>query len=298
MTNATTHMDYTASFAAELEKLRDSEQAATTTDQQADAPGQTSEQNADAKTAVDEGAGDGTAAAAATTEAQQGDVRGALRASRRSERQARSEAERLKAENEELRKQIPAAKDESITDEELAELAQDMPIVARALKAIRTAAPATTAAPAPAAEQEVPEFIPPAQTPEVQDLIDDIPDLLAMQNDPDQRAFQFAIQQDLVLRSSPKWQSKPLAERLAECARRVKAELADDTPQTPAAAPEPAPTAQRRAAAAVVKEAPRAQPTTLSDLSAGGSAPTKPQSDLASFMKMSNEDILNALRDD
>lgn len=300
----TTQHDLGADIESVVESILKQEEA----EQQAATTASTSEQQA-APAATDtqgqgttEGEGAAAEAAAAPAPAaakdDHGDVRGALRAARRSERQARERAAQLEAELEEARKRIPAAADTSVTDAELAELETDMPTVAKALKEVRarTAAAANAPAPAPTPTAQ-PDFTPPAQPPEVQDLIDDIPDLLVMQHDPDQAAFKLAVQTDALLREHPKWADKPLAERLAECARRVKAELgapaASPAPQPPAPQPAPAPTA-RRAPAAAVADAPVAKPTTLSDI-AGGAAPTTESPGLSQFLKMSNEDIMAAL---
>lgn len=287
------------------EKIRLQEQA----DQQAATSTSTSEQTAGTTTtegatgttegtkqgeATTEGEGSTTAAAPAPASTEQGgDVRGALRASRRAERQARDEAARLKAELEETRKQIPAPKDDGVTDAELAELEADMPIVAKALRETRALKASLPKAPAPAPAAD-PEFTPPVQPPHVQDAIDDIPDLLAMQNDPDQSAFLLAVQTDALLKQHPKWADKPLPERLAECARRVKAELG---PAAPAPAPQPpaSPAPARRSPAAAVDKAPVVPPTTLSDIAGGAAPTTETAPGVKQFMSMSDEDILAAL---
>jgi len=304
----TTQQDYgDDDFAKVIEHIRQHE--ATEAEQQAAADKPQSEQPAEgatqgtqeATTAKTEGEGGTTAEAPAPAPAaeKQGDVRAALRASRRAEQRAREEAARLKAELEETRKQIPTPKDESLTDEEIAELEKDMPVVAKALRetrAIKAALPKATPAPAPADS----DFVPPTQPPAVQDAIDEIPDLLDMQNDPDQTAFNLAVQTDALLKNHPKWADKPLTERLAECARRVKAELGESAPaaptppQKPAAAPAPATTA-RRDPAEVVAKAPRAQPSTLSDIAGGAAPTTEGAPSLEQIMNMSEEDMHAAL---
>lgn len=299
----TTQQEYEGDLADVVEKIRLQEeadqQAATTTSTSEQAASTTATENTEATTegqgtTSTEGSTAATDATAATTTEQHGDVRGALRASRRAERQARERVDRLEAELEETRKRLPATADEGVSDAELAELDADMPIVAKALREVRAAKAATPPAPAPTPSAQ-PEFNPPVQTPSVQDAIDDIPDLLQMQNDPDQSAFKLAVQTDALLQKHPKWADKPMAERLAECARRVKADLgtAAPAPQPPAAAPAPATT--RRAPAAAVAEAPRAQPTTLSDIG-GGAATATVVPGVKQFMTMSDEDIMDALQ--
>jgi hypothetical protein len=300
----TTEQDYGGDMADVVEKIRLQEiadQQAATDKAQSEQTTTTTTESTEGKTeGTTEGDGSTTAAAPAAAD-QQGDVRGALRASRRAERQARDEAARLKAELEEARKQIPAPKDDGVTDAELAELEADMPLVAKALKETRALKASLPKAAAPAPAPAEPEFIPPTQPTHVQDAIDDIPDLLSMQSDPDQSAFNLAVQTDALLRTHPKWADKPLAERLAECARRVKAELGPaaapaasaPAPQPPAAAPAPAST--RRDPAAAVAKAEKVPPSTLSDI-AGGAAPTTDIPGLKQFMNMSDEDIKEQLR--
>jgi hypothetical protein len=300
-----TQQDYGGEIADVVEKIRLQEEA----DQQAATTTSTSEQTAGTGTTestegTTEGQGttptEGSTAAAAPapgTTDQHGDVRGALRASRRAERQSRERAERLEAELEETRKRIPAIADEGVSDAELAELEADMPVVAKALREVRAAKAATPPAPAPAPQAQ-PEFIPPVQAAHVQDVIDDIPALLEMQNDPDQSRFDLAVQTDALLKKHPAWHDKPLGERLAECARRVNADLGTAAPAAPAPAPQspaaaPAP-ATRRSPAAAVAQAPVVHPTTLSDI-AGGAAPTTATPGLKQFMNMSNEDIMREL---
>lgn len=297
----TTQQAYDGDIETVVEQIRLQELA----DQQAATSTSTSEQTAGAETT--EGAtgttqgettteGEGSTAAAAPAPAsteQGGDVRGALRASRRAERQARDETARLRAELEETRKQIPAPKDDGVTDAELAELESDMPLVAKALRETRALKASLPKAPAPAPAAD-PEFTPPVQPPHVQDAIDDIPDLLAMQSDPDQSAFLLAVQTDALLKQHPKWADKPLPERLAECARRVKAELGT---AVPAAAPQPpaSPAPARRTAAAAVAQAPVAQPTTLSDIAGGAAPATEGPPDLKQIMQMSDEELAQML---
>jgi hypothetical protein len=303
----TTQQDYgDDDFAKVIEEIRQHElaeqQAAENppqSEQQAQTPPTDGTQEATPAKTEGEGGTSAEASAPAPAAEKQGDVRAALRASRRAEQRAREEAARLKAELEETRKQIPTPKDESLTDEEIAELEKDMPVVAKALRetrAIKAALPKAAPAPAPADS----DFVPPTQPPAVQDAIDEIPDLLDMQNDPDQTAFNLAVQTDALLKNHPKWADKPLTERLAECARRVKAELGESAPaaptppQKPAAAPAPATTA-RRDPAEVVAKAPRAQPSTLSDIAGGAAPTTEGAPSLEQIMNMSEEDMHAAL---
>lgn len=300
----TTEQSYDGEIEAISERIRQQEAA----DQQAATDKAQSEQTAttgktegaEGKTegtpaGTTEGEGSAAAPAPAPAAAEQGDVRGALRASRRAERQARDRATQLEAELEAAKKLIPATADEGVSDAELAELDADMPLVAKALRETRALKATLPKAAAPAAAPADPEFIPPTQAAHVQDAIDDIPDLLEMQNDPDQSAFLLAVKTDDLLKQHPKWADKPLADRLAECARRVKAELGPAAPAPapqPPAAPAPAATTRREPAAAV-KEAPRAL-STLSDIP-GGAAPTSDTPGLKQFMTMSDDEIMKQL---
>lgn len=300
----TTQQEYPDDFAEVIETIRQHElaeqQAAeSASNPPSEQPKPTTTETEGKTEAKTEGEGS-TAVEAPAVADKQGDPRAALRHARRSERQARDEASRLKAELEEARKQIPAPKDDGVTDAELAELEADAPLYAKALKEIRALKAQLPKAAAPAAaKDDEPDFIPPVQQPHIQDAIDDIPDLLAMQNDPDQSAFDLAVQTDALLKKHPKWTDKPLAERLAECARRVKAELGEPAaaaptpPQKPAAAPAPA--TPRRDPAAAAAKAEKVPPSTLSDI-AGGAAPTTESApSVEQIMKMSDEDMLLAL---
>lgn len=215
---------------------------------------------------------------------QGGDPRAALRAARRAENQWRAQAEALAAENERLRQAAPtppaAPTVPGLTEEQLAALDVDQPEVAKALRELakKTAAAAPASAPAaPAA----PEFIPAPQTPEVQDAIDANAELVAWQNDPDQTRWQQMAEQDAILRQSSLWSTKPMAERFAEAARRVKA----DNPV--AAAPHPAQTDAERAAALIAAAA-TVQPSSVGDLK-GGAAPDALSKD---YSKLSDADVM------
>lgn len=294
----TTEQSYDGEIEAISERIRQQEQA----DQQAATDKSTGEQTADTgKTEGTEGTTaaktEGEGSTAVPAPADQGDVRGALRASRRAERQARDRATQLEAELVEARKRIPTPADEGVTDDELAELETDMPIVAKALRETRAIKAAIPKAPAPAPAGQ-PEFVAPVQPDHVQEVIDDIPALLQMQNDPDQSAFRIAVKHDEMLRALPAWKEKPMAERLAEAVRRAQADLGTSSAAAPAPQPpaSPAPAATtRREPAAAVKEAPRAL-STLSDIP-GGAAPTTDTPGLKQFMAMkSDEEIMEALR--
>jgi hypothetical protein len=215
--------------------------------------------------------------AAPTQEANQGDPRAALRASRAAERRARQEAETLRRELAELRAKAPAPP----ADPDMARLEAELPEAARLLKKIAEKVE-TTAAPAAATPAE-PEFEPDVLPPELQVVVDKNDQLSDWQHDPDQTAWSLAKSTDGMLSKHPAWKDKPMDERLAEVARRVRVELG--TPSTPA----PSPAA---AAAAIIDRTGTRPIETLSDLN-GGAAPsstTEPD-----FSKLSVEDITAAL---
>lgn len=201
------------------------------------------------------------AAPAAPAPAQGGDVRAALRASRRSEHLARQEAERLRRENEELRAKAgtqPAEDPDAISDDEIRRAEAVDPLLA---KVARVASRAAAPAPAPAVQAPQPEFRPPVLPPEVQNDVDDVPDLLGWQNNPDQTLFKAAVHADAYLLSLPEWASKTQVERLKEVVRRVQADHAIAPSQT---TNPPADPRER------IANAPRQQPHSLSDIGAGG----------------------------
>ena len=208
-----------------------------------------------------------------------GDTRAALRAARRSEQRAKGEVERLRAENEALRAKVPAEPSEDITDEDVATIEADFPVIAKAVKAMRTVA--ATVKPQAAAAQADPEFEPPTLPPELQEVVDQIPDLLGWQHDSDQTLFEMAKAEDRKLLLHPKWKDASEDKRLAEVVRRVKADIAEVTPE---------PTPQRANVKDAIARAPRVTPNTLADIGGGGDTPNT-TSNLGRYSQMSNEDI-------
>lgn len=263
----------------ELRALRDKDpQQAAADDAPGDKPAVEGKQGDAAAPKQEDAAG----AAAGTEDKPQGDVRAALRAARRGEHRARQEAERLRTENEELRSALPKPPVETVDDDLLAVVEADYPQAAKELKELRAkvaATPAPAAAPAP----KPADFAPQTFDPEVQDDIDAVPDLLAWQMDPDQTAFEIAKAADRALLLNPLWKDKPQAQRFAEVARRVKADLA-------AAAPAPTQQKPKVNVDDAVRDAPVRRPSTLSDIAGGGDSPTS-RSNLGRFAGMSNDEI-------
>ncbi len=161
-----------------------------------------------------------------------------------------------------------------LTDEERTEfpiLAKLETAIEKKLAASPAAAPAAPA-PTPAPQDQAAE---PTED-DVQEAIDSVPALAGWQaSDPEK--WSRAVAHDKVLRDSPKWKDKPLAERFVQVAKLVKQEFDEevDPPPAPKPSPSPAPTAAprrdpRQAAAA----APRAAPNTLSDFKGGAPDPS------------------------
>lgn len=222
-----------------------------------------------------------TAAAAEPAVVPQGDTRGALRASRRNERRLRDELDQIRQENEALRQGKPKV-DTSISDAELAELEMDFPVQAKIVYQQRELQQQLEQA-KPAPKQE--EFEPASYNPEVQDLIDGVPDLLLWQYDPlAQDKFQRAIAYDAALAVDPDWKDRDLSERFVEAARRTNAAM---TP-APASA---APAAQRTDPAAVIAAAPVQGPKGISDFRGGAPANTQ----TVNYQGMSDEQIMASL---
>lgn len=211
-----------------------------------------------------------------------GDVRAALRAARRSEHRAREENERLRRENEALKAKVPAEPDpNAISDDEVRQAERVDPLLGKVARLASRA----IAAPAAAPTQQAPtsEFSPPYLPPQVQEVVDDIPQLLAWQNSQDQTAFAAAIEADRYLRTVPAWRDKPLAERFAEVVKRVQQDHGDTTAQQPT----------RTDPRAVIDGVPRQLPNTLSDIGGGAGKQTE-QSKLQKWQApgVSDEQIL------
>ena len=220
--------------------------------------------------------------------APQGDTRAALRASRQAERDARRKAQEAEQRARELEERIGVleakqANELEITDEELAEVANDIPVVGKLAKRLRELEAAQAKAkPEPAHVED--DFTPPAQPDAVQDAIDGVPELLAWQNDRDQTRFSMAVQADAFLRTNPAWANRSLEERFAEAVRRVNAELAPATPPTPQATP-------RRNPQEVIEQAPVATPKVIADFRGGAS----PQPTTPDYSRMTDEEVMASL---
>ena len=219
-------------------------------------------------------------------EQNQGDVRAALRAARRAEARTRAELERLRQENEQLRKGAPvAASEEEFTPEELEAMKVDFPAqyklyVKQQELAQQIAETRAKAQPAASTEFQPIEF-----DPATQELVDQVPDLLNWQHDPaSQDKLQRAIAYDAALERDPDWADKPLIERFAEAAARTRRAFG--------AAPAPAATAATRTDPAAALAALKTNgPKAISDF--GGTHPASaPEID---FTQLSDEEIMARL---
>lgn len=165
----------------------------------------------------------------------------------------------------------------------------------RALQGRVAATPAAVEPPAPAPTE--PEFRPATLPADVQDAVDNVPELLTWQTDPNQVAWRMAVAEDSKLREMPAWQTRSQAERLAEVARRVAADLGG-AGLSPAAAPKPpAPPAQPSAAQRAqdrINNAVANEPGTIGDLGGGVSGANQDRS-YADYSKMTDEQILGSL---
>lgn len=121
---------------------------------------------------------------------------------------------------------------------------------------------------------------------QVAEAKDNNPDLTHWEsNDPE--AWDEALRQDEILRSSSKWAGKPYAERFEEVARRVRAIMPEaSTPKKPAD-----PEKMKADAKAKLEKAPARKPTTLSDIQGGAN----PASDAEQLQNLSPFELTQKL---
>jgi len=122
----------------------------------------------------------------------------------------------------------PSVDPDSISKEELEQLAQDYPDIGKALMAV--ASKLDKLEPQAATQQVQPSANP------VQAALQAVPDLAAWR-DGDQDRFDMALTIDDKLQADPAWSNKPLTERFAEVARRTKLAFGDEVEAPPAKAP-------------------------------------------------------------
>ncbi|MNF21022.1 hypothetical protein D3C84_15500 [compost metagenome] len=113
----------------------------------------------------------------------------------------------------------PDVDPDDVSQEELAQLAQDYPDLGKSIKAIASKLQRLE-------QQAAPQQVPPASNP-VQAALQAVPDLMNWR-EKDQDRFDFAIIVDEKLQADPAWQGKSLDERFAEAARRTKLAFGDE----------------------------------------------------------------------
>jgi hypothetical protein len=279
---------------------------ATGTDAGTSAQGQADANAAGAANGSDDAANTASMSNAAQDEQQAGgNVKAALRASRRAEARAKQERDAAMAELERLQKLVPGEAAGDASDADLEALAQDFPGIAKVVKAqaqqINELNQRVAGANPGASTQASADFTPPALPLDVQSVVDEIPALLDMQHNPDQSGWQLAVKYDAALRNDPDWEDASAQARFEEAARRAAAKLGPTNAPAPAAppaargsspTPSPQQTAQQRAAAAAAKAATRT-PESLSDF--GGAATEPAGSNLGRFLRMSETQIEDEL---
>ena len=113
----------------------------------------------------------------------------------------------------------PDVDPDDISQEELAQLAQDYPDLGKSIAAIASKLQRLE-------QQAAPQQVTPATNP-VQAALQAVPDLMSWR-EKDQDRFDFAIIVDEKLQADPAWQGKSLDERFAEAARRTKLAFGDE----------------------------------------------------------------------
>lgn len=222
-----------------------------------------------------------------------------IRNLRRSEQRLRQENERLKAQLQSGTAQPPAGTaapspapdDDDISDEELRTLEDDFPAMAKLAKqnrrlreqlaGTRGSAPTQPQANTPADD----DFTPPELPADVQAAVDEVPQLLDWQNDPEQSRFRRAVAMDAYLQNHPKWKQVDMAERFQEIVRRIQAEDDEASQQ------------HRHDPDAIERRAAAARPRSLSDI--GGAGPRDPAKDLSvqRLAAMNDVELLQNLGD-
>ena len=218
-------------------------------------------------------------------EAEKGDVRAALRASRHAERRERERADRLERDLEALRSATP--KDPTPAEDDISVALQRLEVdVPQAAVVIKQLAKQIEGLQTQSAAKETPaepEFVPDSLPAELQDAVDDVPQLLEWQTTREgQEKWALAKATDGLLFKHPAWKDKPAAERMAEVVRRVNQELAAPPATKPNAGQTP-----------VIRDAPSRGIETLSDLRGGGMPITSQGPDFARMK--SDEEVMAAL---
>ena len=193
------------------------------------------------------------------------------------------------------------AADGQFTQEELEEMRENFPLQYKAVMATQATQRQLEEMRAQIASQggsQQQGFTPAQYEPDVQMVIDQVPELVELQYDPaQQQVFAKAIAYDDALLVDPDWKDKPDVQRLAEAARRAKASFAAAAPapasSAAAAATPAAPAATRQDPAAVIAKAPVEGPKGIGDLRGGATGNAIVQPD---FRNMTEDQIFASLR--
>lgn len=219
-------------------------------------------------------------------EAEKGDVRAALRMSRRSERLANERADRLELDLKALRSAGPQDPDADLDEAATAmqRLEVDVPQAAVVLKQLAKKIEGLQTQSAAAVKEPEPEFVPDTLPEALQEAVDDVPELLGWQTtQADADKWALAKATDGLLFAHPAWKGKPAHERMAEVVRRVNQELGrSPAPKPPAARQTP-----------VIDDAPERGIETLSDLRGGGTPVTTQGQDFRNMK--SDAEVMAAL---
>jgi hypothetical protein len=220
-----------------------------------------------------------------TEERPEGDLRQALRASRRAEKRAREQRDVLAEENAQLKAKVPdAPAADAISDDVLAGIDEDYPAIAPIVRALKAKVDQLDARAPKAAEPDPgqPEFEPEPLDDAAQELVDSSPDLLAWHGNKDQSQWNAVKAADFMLSQLPHWHNKPADERAKEAVRLVKVQSGiASTPQ-----PTAAEIARKR-----IEQAPVVGPNGLADIRGGGTTErTGPD-----YSKMTDDEIMSSI---
>lgn len=189
----------------------------------------------------------------------------ALQAARREAAQAKQERDEARRLIEDLKAgKQPESNADPFSDEAIADLSADIPLVGEIAKALKQTREELAAL---RGNKDTTEAEPKHADDPVQEAIDAVP-LLSEWQATDAEKFGRAQEIDRALQNSPKWRGKPLEARFDEVARMVADEYGVQTDSAP---PTKQPTPNRANPREVINSVRRAPPNTLSDFKGGGS---------------------------
>jgi len=217
-----------------------------------------------------------------------------VKAARAGERAALRRAEAAEAELARLKALVPAEQPKALKPEVMADLEGFHPEAATFIKDVLAENQELIKKVKPALAEPETDFTVDPIPDAVQDVIDDNPALSELgvwrTTKEGQANWERAKQIDSLLRGSPKWTGKPLADRLAEVVRMRKDEIGEaSTPQVKK------PTAAE--AKAKIEQVAKTAPVSVSDVR-GKSTPTTLTSKRAEWATKTNEQLLAELPED